>query len=408
MAVSSSVSTGVAQSGEWSVCMCRSTWTKSRSAEPLADLAGSRWRRAGARRSRRRAPRRGRPRATTRARGARRSIALGELGRRSAGSREQALELGGERERVARLEQQAELAVAQRLLVLRQARHHGHRAAGQRAQHELGRGRRARPRPPRRSGAREVLGLRPVAGPGERTRSRRRRGSVTAPAPRPGRAARSSRASRGRVGSRRSARRKSRSAPRSSSAEKTISGGPAVGRGRARRSAPGWITSVLAGEVALDQVAGRGKLAVRPSSRPNSSSTTRRATCVESSARWRVEACRRSARASGAAPPTPRWARTARARARSRARRGRAGPRACATRRAGAPPSRRAERQRSGRRPRATRSPGSGEERVGVSAQRLDGRPALADQLPRVRRRDHHHAVAAPRRARPRAAPRSG
>ena len=29
LAVSSSVSTGVAQSGEWSVCMCRSTWMKS-------------------------------------------------------------------------------------------------------------------------------------------------------------------------------------------------------------------------------------------------------------------------------------------------------------------------------------------------------------------------------------------
>ena len=31
-AVSRSVSTGVAQSGEWSVCMCRSTCTNSRSA----------------------------------------------------------------------------------------------------------------------------------------------------------------------------------------------------------------------------------------------------------------------------------------------------------------------------------------------------------------------------------------
>ena len=30
LAVSRSVSTGVAQSGEWSVCMCRSTWMKSR------------------------------------------------------------------------------------------------------------------------------------------------------------------------------------------------------------------------------------------------------------------------------------------------------------------------------------------------------------------------------------------
>ena len=36
MAVSSSVSTGVAQSGEWSVCMCRSTWMKSPAAELLA------------------------------------------------------------------------------------------------------------------------------------------------------------------------------------------------------------------------------------------------------------------------------------------------------------------------------------------------------------------------------------
>ena len=42
-AVSSSVSTGVAQSGEWSVCMWRSTWMKSRlwSCSADGDLAVS-------------------------------------------------------------------------------------------------------------------------------------------------------------------------------------------------------------------------------------------------------------------------------------------------------------------------------------------------------------------------------
>ena len=49
-----------------------------------------------------------------------------------------------------------------------------------------------------------------------------------------------------------------------------------------------------------------------------------------------------------------------------------------------------------------------GRERVRVGAHRLDGRAPVADQLARVRRRDHHHAVAARCTARPTAARRSG
>ena len=39
------------------------------------------------------------------------------------------------------------------------------------------------------------------------------------------------------------------------------------------------------------------------------------------------------------------------------------------------------------------RAPGLGEHRFGVLRQPLDHLPALADQLTRVRRRDHHHPV---------------
>ena len=50
-AVSSRVSTGVAQSCEWSVCMCRSTWMKSREPSCLrtCGLPVGSWRRAAIR-----------------------------------------------------------------------------------------------------------------------------------------------------------------------------------------------------------------------------------------------------------------------------------------------------------------------------------------------------------------------
>ena len=252
LAVSSSVSTGVAQSGEWSVCMWRSTSTKSRSASRLRTLGAA---------VRRVAPRGDlrvelleavRRRATSRAPGERARSAPA-YSPSSCRVGEQPLELGRQRERVARLEQQAELAVAQRLLVLRAAapppapRRRPARAARAAAPGPMPRG--------RRHGdlrAREVLRLGAVARPGEahavaqapRQRDRRARW--------PGRAARSSPASRASVGSRRSARRKSRSAPRSSSAENTISGvaSPFVS-GRCSRSAPGADHAVVAGEVAL-------------------------------------------------------------------------------------------------------------------------------------------------------------
>ena len=114
------------------------------------------------------------------------------------GPGDQPLELGGERERVARLEQQAELALAQRLLVLGQARHHRHGAAGQRAQHELRRRRGAGRGGHGDRGARQVLGLRAVAGPGQPHPLAQPARQARPPAPRPGRAARSWRASRGR------------------------------------------------------------------------------------------------------------------------------------------------------------------------------------------------------------------
>ena len=213
-------------------------------------------RRAGARRCARRAPRTRRPRATSsmswwascdRARRSRDS----SFGSRSSRSSWAASVSG-----VARLEQRAELAVAQQLLVLREPRDHGHRAAGHRAQHELRRRARCRPRPPRRSW--RARGAAPRSRrPGRRghalahaARQRRRRAST--PGSRSQMVARQSRS----VGRRRSARRNSRRAPRSSSSENTISGGPSAvvaARLEVRARAD---HRVVAREVALDQVAG--------------------------------------------------------------------------------------------------------------------------------------------------------
>ena len=102
---------------------------------------------------------------------------------------EQPLELGGERQRVTRLEQRAELAVAHELLVLGQPRHHGHGAARERPQHELRRRRGAARGGDGDRRARQVLRLGAVRGPGDRhavadparQRHRRTRGGIAQP-----------------------------------------------------------------------------------------------------------------------------------------------------------------------------------------------------------------------------------
>ena len=191
-----------------------------------------------------------------------------------------------------------------------QPRRHRHRAAGHRAQDAAAARAPRRPRRPPRSSARaEVLRLasrRPA--PANRTRSRRRRGSVGGR--RRGRVARarSSRARRGRAGSRRSARRNRRSAPRSSSAENDD-----LGRSRpSPRAAAAEVGArvdhaVVAGEVALDQVARGGearRAAVEPAEKQLDEAARdlgRENALGRSSGR-----CRRSARASGAARPRTR------------------------------------------------------------------------------------------------------
>ena len=116
LAVSSRTSTGVAQSGEWSVCMCRSQKMKP---APASRRAIAAWRPAaggGGRRPARRSPPRwsatasqpsavapARQRRAKRRAAARSSISAGQLRR--------------EHVHVARLEQQAELAVAKRLFI---------------------------------------------------------------------------------------------------------------------------------------------------------------------------------------------------------------------------------------------------------------------------------------------------
>ena len=105
LAVASSTSTGVAQSPEWSVCMCRSTSISGRPSQALRAARRSRARRGGGRPHGRRAPRsRRRPRPTGRpARAAAAAQPLEQVGLARAG----AVELGGEHLDVAGLEEQA-------------------------------------------------------------------------------------------------------------------------------------------------------------------------------------------------------------------------------------------------------------------------------------------------------------
>ena len=150
------------------------------------------------------------------------------------------------------------------------------------------------------------------------------------------------------VGRRRSARRNSRRAPRSSSSENTISGGPSVcrpARGDPRQGG--------------SRCSRRGSSARSGRAWPRSSPCVRRGgrrgappPCAPPawirSAPWSSGTCRRSARASAAVRPTRRSARMARARAGSRARPGRADPPASVTRPAASTPSRRAGTEATG------------------------------------------------------------
>ena len=232
-AVASSTSTGVAQSCEWSVCMCRSTSMRGRvrSRNAISGLPASGWRRADeARVDLLELVGDARPRqALAQRRG------LAHEARAQRGLVDEPLQLGGERVDVARLEQQAVVADAERLLVDRQARRE-HRDLGvQRAQHEPGRGRGAV------GGGDEHVGAARARRP---RRARRASRSARAPAARRAAACcstararrRSSPPTPRRRSRRRSARRNSRSAARSSSSTNRIRGG-AVGAARAAAAA---------------------------------------------------------------------------------------------------------------------------------------------------------------------------
>ena len=137
------------------------------------------------------------------------------------------------------------------------------------------------------------------------------------------------------------------------------------------------------------------KLAVRPSSRPNSSATTRRATCVDtkrSVVAWNVptfSACEWRSAAEDALGANGSWTCTksssARSSSSSSVRDTSSGSDTDPPRRNGSDcPTASTDAQ-----------PGLVEERVGVRRQLLDLRATLAHQLARVRRRDDDYAVAA-------------
>ena len=312
---------------------------------------------------------------------------------------QQALELGGERERVARLEQQAR---ARRRA--RSSSYCGRRDTtgtappAMRAQHELRRRRGAGRRRHGDRGACEVLGLGAVGRAGEphalaqppRQRDGRRRGRVAEPdRGAPVEVAWAAAAARAGTAAARRApprpRTRSRAAPRR------------VRPGGRSRSAPGMDHGVVAGEVALDQVAGGGEArgaAVEPAE--------------EELHHLARHLGRDEALGGGVEGADVQRARVAQRR-RRRARRERlvhvdevelgaleqllerARHVERQRHRAAAP-----ERQRLARRRAPRRSPGRPQSASGSDAQRLDRRAPVADQLARVRRRDHHHAVAAP------------
>ena len=265
-AVSSSVSTGVAQSGEWSVCMCRSTWTNGALGQPLAHARRCRSGRGGARRSRRRAPRSGRRCAPTRAPVAARCDRARRARRSSAGSETQPLELAGERRarRAARTAGRARRRASDLLVLRAAATRPEPRRRPARAAPAAARARRPPTPPP-------PPGRAPGTGPRSRPPGRRAH-AVAQPRAAAARRARARVAQPDRgapvaasSGSRRSARRKSRSAARSSSAENTISGGPSVGARRGRSEVGARADQpVVAGEEALHEVAGHAEAGGAP------------------------------------------------------------------------------------------------------------------------------------------------
>ena len=157
-AVASSTSTGVAQSWEWSVCMCRSTSIRGRAASRLRTAALPRpsWRRADqpavdVLESRRR----GAPRTASCAAARRRRAAAARSGA-SAISR---CSCAAHVSHVARREQQAVVAFAGDLLVDGEARRQRHGAGGDRPQHQRRRRRHAVGRRHADVGVGQQLGL---------------------------------------------------------------------------------------------------------------------------------------------------------------------------------------------------------------------------------------------------------
>ena len=138
-AVASSTSTGVAQSLEWSVCMCRSTSISLCLRDPRADLGLAGRGRGAARRGARRSPRPGRRPAPTRAPRAPRRRAATRPARRSS-SRISRSSCSASTSTSPTWKCSAEVAVAQHLLVDRHARGERDRAGAERPHEHAGRG----------------------------------------------------------------------------------------------------------------------------------------------------------------------------------------------------------------------------------------------------------------------------
>ena len=236
-------------------CAGRRRSAAARRAGPAAGVARASWRRAT---SPRRPPRARRPRAATRA-GRRSALAPARGCSRSAGSAIRRAQVGGQRLRVAGLEHEPALALGQQLLVDRQPRGDRHDAGAERA-HAASPASAGCPR--RRAPATSAAGEQPAASssPGVDERdalAQQPRSSVAGGASGRGDQTVACQARSG--GSSRSARRKVRSAARSSRRRSCTSSDASVGsRGprRAGGSAPGRDHPVVAGEVALQQVAG--------------------------------------------------------------------------------------------------------------------------------------------------------
>ena len=192
---------------------------------------------------------------------------------------DEALELGGERVDVAGLEQQPEVVVAADDLLVGAAGARRPAPRPRRARARARRGR-ARRRARRRRGRRRRRAPRPPSCPASDstcTRSSSCERTVGAAPEGTKTVASQSRS----VGSRRSARRNSRSAARSSWSQNAIRTGPSCGGPLQRRGA-GPQDAYSAGKIRCISSRVDSKEALRASSRPKNSSTKRRATWVES------------------------------------------------------------------------------------------------------------------------------